>query len=75
MEDPVTIKIVGPVDVAVPDPWRTRADYEQDQKESRERHAMFQEQHRLLHRAFRANLVAVGAAIVAAVAACISALR
>ncbi len=30
------------------DPWRTKGDYRQEQKEAHERHAMFQEQHRLV---------------------------
>ncbi|MCF8146255.1 MAG: hypothetical protein K9N21_20300 [Deltaproteobacteria bacterium] len=52
-------------------PWRTLGDYQQEQKEARDRHAMFQEQHRILQKSFRANIIAVTAAVVAALAACV----
>lgn len=51
-------------------PWRNLGDYQEEQKEARERHAMFQEQHRLLQKSFRANMVAVAAALLAAFATC-----
>jgi hypothetical protein len=52
-------------------PWRTLGDYQEEQKEARERHAMFQEQHRLLQKSFRANMIAVAAALLAALATCV----
>jgi hypothetical protein len=51
-------------------PWRSQGDYQQEQKEARERHAMFQGQHRLLQKSFRANMIAVSAAVLAAMATC-----
>jgi hypothetical protein len=51
-------------------PWHSLGDYQQEQKEARERHAMFQEQHRLLLKSFRANMFAVAAALIAALATC-----
>lgn len=52
-------------------PWRTLGDYNEEQREARERHAMFQEQHRLLQRSFLASKIAVAAAVVAALATCV----
>jgi hypothetical protein len=52
-------------------PWRTLGDYQQEQKEARDRHAMFQEQHSLLQKSFRANMIAVAAAVLAALATCV----
>lgn len=56
-------------------PWRTQGDYITEQNEARERHAMFQEQHRLLvenqkqlTRSHRLNLVLVLATLLAALA-------
>lgn len=69
-QEPLKVKISGPVETATPDPWRTFGDYQQDQKEARERHTMFQEQHKLLQKSFRANIIAVAAAIIAALSAC-----
>ena len=54
-------------------PWRTKNDYDQEQKEARERHSMFQEQHKLLTRSARLNIVAVTAAVLSAFAAIYSA--
>lgn len=62
------VEIVGNVSVST-EPLRTIGDYQQEQKEARERHEMFQEQHRLLMRSFRMNIVAVVAAVVSALAA------
>jgi len=39
------VEIVGNVSVST-EPLRTIGDYQQEQKEARERHEMFQEQHR-----------------------------
>jgi hypothetical protein len=52
-------------------PWRSLGDYQQEQQEARERHAMFQEQHRLLLRSIRLNIVGVGAAMIVALATCV----
>lgn len=56
-------------------PWRTLGDYQTEQKEARERHAMFQEQHRLLVEnqkqlawSQRLNIVLVLATLIAAFA-------
>ncbi|MSN25838.1 MAG: hypothetical protein GJV46_08195 [Geobacter sp.] len=46
------VEIVGNVSVST-EPLRTIGDYQQEQKEARERHEMFQDQHRLLMRSFR----------------------
>jgi hypothetical protein len=50
-------------------PWRTQGDYRQEQEEARNRHAMFQEQHQIILKSYRTNLIAVVAAVVAALAA------
>ncbi len=54
---------------AIDNPVRTVEDYRQEQKEARERHAMFQEQHKIIQKSYRNNLFAVWSAIVAAIAA------
>lgn len=71
MEDKesLNIKIIGPVDTTTPDPWRTQGDYQQDQKDARERHAMIQEQHKIILRSYRINIFAVLAAGLSAIAA------
>jgi len=49
-------------------PWRTKDDYIQEQKEARERHAMLQEQHRLLAKSIRWNIILASATVVLAIA-------
>jgi len=51
-------------------PERTLGDYRTEQKEARERHAMFQEQHRVLLRSYQANLVLAAATVLVAFATC-----
>ena len=68
MADPHQVQIVGPVATSTPDPWRKQGDYQEEQREARERHAMFQEQHRLLLRSFRLNYILVVATVAAALA-------
>ena len=65
---PHQVQIVGSISTNTPDPWRTQGDYQEEQKEARERHAMFQEQHRLLQRSFRLNYILVAATVAAALA-------
>ena len=68
MTEPHQVQIVGQVWTCTPDPWRTLGDYQEEQKEARERHAMFQEQNRLLLRSFRLNYILVVATVAAALA-------
>jgi len=51
-------------------PERTSGDYRAEQQEARERHAMLQEQHRVLLRSYRANLVLATATVLVALATC-----
>lgn len=51
-------------------PERTIGDYRQEQQEARERHAMLQEQHRVLLRSYWANLVLAAATVLVALATC-----
>jgi len=51
-------------------PWRTQGDYKEEQKEARERHAMFQEQHKAVIRSHLASIFAAVFAGVAALATC-----
>ncbi len=37
------VHIINP---AIENPWRTKGDYDEEQKEARERHEMLQEQHK-----------------------------
>jgi hypothetical protein len=53
MTDPVKVEIVGPEMTNTNDPWRTQGYYHEEQQEARERHAMLQEQHRLITRSVR----------------------
>ena len=56
------------VNPAFEDPWRTQGDYRKEQEESRERHAMLQEQHRLLAKSLRWNIVLAAATVGIAIA-------
>ena len=51
-------------------PERTKVDYRTEQNEARERHAMLQEQHRVLLRSYKANLVLATATVLVAIATC-----
>lgn len=68
MDEPHKVQIVGAVMTNTDNPWRQQGDYQEEQREARERHAMFQEQHRLLLRSFRLNYILVAATVVAALA-------
>jgi hypothetical protein len=69
-DEPIKVEIIGRVDTNYPDSYRVKEDYEKEQKEARERHAMLQEQHRVLLRSYQANLVLAAATVLVAVATC-----
>ena len=69
-DEPVKVQILGRVDTNYPDSYRLKEDYEKEQKEARERHTMLQEQHRVLLRSYRANIVLAVATVLVALATC-----
>ncbi len=62
------VHIINP---AIENPWRTKGDYDEEQKEARERHEMLQEQHKVILKSHRCTVVVALAAIVSAVATCL----
>ena len=62
------VHIINP---AIEKPWRTKGDYDEEQKEARERHDMLKEQHKVILKSHRCTVVAALAAIVSAVATCL----
>ena len=69
-DEPIKVEIIGRVDTNYPDSYRIKEHYEKEQSEARERHAMLQEQHRVLLRSYRANLVLATATVLVALATC-----
>ena len=63
----VNVNIVNP---PIENPWRTRGDYETEQREARERHQMFIDQHKAVIRSHWASIFAALFAGVAALATC-----
>lgn len=61
------VRIINP---ALENPWRKKGDYDEEQKEARERHAMLQEQHKVILKSQRWTMLASFAAILSAFASC-----
>ncbi|WP_428636478.1 hypothetical protein [Shewanella sp.] len=62
------VHIINP---AIDDPWRTKGDYDEEQKEARERHEMLQEQHKVILKSHRLTVAVALAAIISAIATCL----
>ncbi|ENM4036911.1 hypothetical protein ACEV8A_24135 [Vibrio parahaemolyticus] len=62
------VHIINP---AIENSWRTKGDYDEEQKEARERHEMLQEQYKVILKSHRCTVVVALAAIVSAVATCL----
>lgn len=66
-EDLVKVYLVNP---PLNDPWRKRKDYDEEQREARERHEMYIVQHKVILRSHRATIVACIFSGIAALATC-----
>lgn len=66
-KDSLRVRIIN---LAYENPWRTKGDYDQEQKEARERHEMFQLQHKLIIRSQKWTVLAATGAIISALATC-----